>query len=134
MNAIDPLEPRSRVARRVAAGVIVLLLLIVPPVLREPSPAPCPEGAVWYQGGCIARDRLTIIAREGQSRAHIGAAVASHGGVINDQYLELAELAGLYRVDFPPGTAAELDQIRAALQAAGFDAHLSPLGELFASR
>jgi hypothetical protein len=132
MQTVDPVEPRPRVARRVAAVVIVLLLLIVPPVLREPSPAPCPDGAVWYQGGCIAADHLTILAREGQSRTDIEAAVAPYGGVVDDR-LRNAALAGVYGVDFPPGTIVELDQIRAGLEAAGFDASLSPLLELFAS-
>jgi len=126
MNSIEPVE-RRRVPWRVAAAlVIVLLLLIVPPVLREATPPLCGEGAVWYKasGGCIARDYLGLNAREGQTRPDIEAAVAQLGGVLDDRFPGMAEL-GIYGIRFPPGSTAELDRIRVALKAAGFDAYLS---------
>lgn len=118
--------------RGIAALVVVAILLIVPPVLREATTPPCGEGAVMSDGGCVASDRLTVLARDGQTRTEIEAAVAKYDGIVTSPLV--LDKAGIYVIELPPMTATELDHVRAQLVSDGFDASLSPVGELFAAR
>ncbi|OGO58294.1 MAG: hypothetical protein A2Z32_04865 [Chloroflexi bacterium RBG_16_69_14] len=71
-----------------------------------------------------------MLAEDGQSRADVEAAIVPHGGKLTSSVL--LEKAGIYVARFPVDNPRGLEEIRQALESAGFRAAMSYAMELFA--
>jgi hypothetical protein len=114
---------------RVLAGIALILLVVAGLALVRWQDERCPDETVFYQDGCVFPDSLSVVLKDGQDRAHLEAAIAAYDGKIR---IDVAER--IFSVTFPVEDVEELDRVRAALEAAGFQVGFSIPGELFANR
>ena len=112
-----------------AGAALVLLVGAELAVVRWEAQR-CPEETVYYQDGCIFSGYLSVILGDGQNKADLETAIATYDGWISTDVEEL----GIFGVSFPIEDPEELDRVRAALAAAGFQVGFSIPGSLFGSR